>query len=81
LKLVNASGETKTKSIAIEGVRKLAQNAVVTVLKGEQLDDVNSLAEPGRVVPKESQVKVNGKKLSLSLAPWSFTVVRIKMSN
>jgi alpha-L-arabinofuranosidase len=81
LKLVNASGETKTRSITVEGVRKLAQTAAVTVLKGEQPDDVNSLTEPGRVVPKESQVKVNGKKLALSLAPWSFTVIRIKMSN
>jgi alpha-L-arabinofuranosidase len=80
IKLVNASGDTKAKDIAIEGVSKLGKNAVVTVLKGAQLDEVNSLSEPGRVVPKESGLKVSGKKLSLSLAPYSFTVLRVKMS-
>ncbi len=80
VKIVNASGETKAKDISIEGVRQLGKQAAVTVLKGAGLEDVNSLAEPGRVEPKESSLKVAGKKLSLSLSPYSFTVVRLKMS-
>jgi alpha-L-arabinofuranosidase len=80
LKLVNTSGETKARSIHVEGVRKLAQNATVTVMKGEGLNEVNSLNNPQNVVPKESAMKVSGKKLSLSLAPYSFTILRVKMS-
>jgi alpha-L-arabinofuranosidase len=50
------------------------------VLKSGQLDDVNSLNNPQNVAPKESQIPVPGKKMSLTLTPYSFNVVRIKMS-
>lgn len=79
LKLVNTSAQEQVKDIAVEGVKKLAKNAVMTVLKGAALDDVNSLSEPGKVLPKETELKLKGKKIWLSLAPYSFTVVRLKI--
>lgn len=80
VKVVNASGVAKTKNVSVEGVKKLANNATLTVLKGESPLDVNSLNHPQNVVPQESSLKVNGKKLSLLLAPHSLTILRVKMS-
>jgi alpha-L-arabinofuranosidase len=80
LKLVNASANPVSKTIAVDGVKKLGSAANITELKGKDLDAVNSLSEPEKVAPKESRIKVSGKKLSLPLAPYSFTVVRVKMS-
>ncbi len=80
LKLVNASNKPLTKDIAVDGVKKLGSSAIVTVLKGDNLDVVNTLTEPGKVAPKESKLRVSGKKLSVPLAPYSFTVLRVKIS-
>lgn len=80
LKLVNASGATLDKNINIEGAKRLGSDATLTVLKGEQLSDVNSLDAPQAVAPKESPFKVPGKKITLKLAPYSFTVLRVKIS-
>lgn len=80
LKMVNASGKTQTKEVQVDGVKKLNENAVLTVLKGSDLGDVNSFIDPGKVKPTEQSLKLKGKKLSLPMAPYSFTVVRIKMS-
>jgi alpha-L-arabinofuranosidase len=80
LKLVNASGTTQNKDIQVAGVKKLNENAVLTVLKGDQLTDINSFSQPGLVQPKDQPFKLKGKKISLTLAPYSFSVIRVKMS-
>lgn len=79
IKIVNASGLVQNKSVAVEGVKKVDKNGTLTVLKGENLEDVNSFTEPGKVSPKDQKVNVKGGKLPLSLAPYSLNVVRIKM--
>lgn len=80
LKIVNVSAVAQTKDIQVDGVKKLGENATITVLKGGDLSDVNSFGEPWKVKPTEQALKVKGKKISLPLAPYSFTVVRVKMS-
>ena len=80
VKLVNVSGVMKTKMVNVEGVKKLSNQATVTVLKSNELTDVNSFNQPGKVAPVESTLSVKGKGISLSLAPNSLTVIRVKMS-
>ena len=80
VKLVNASGQAQTREIQVSGIKKLKENASLTVLKGEELTDMNSIAEPTNVQPVEQKLKLKGKKMALPLAPYSFTVVRVKMS-
>jgi alpha-L-arabinofuranosidase len=80
VKVVNASGKAQARDITIDGVGKVAKTAVMTVLESAQLDDVNTLNYPDKVVPKESSLTLKGKKLPLSLRPYSFTVVRVRMS-
>jgi alpha-L-arabinofuranosidase len=79
LKLVNTTGQAQRPVIHIEGVKKMAKLAQLTVLKASELDKVNSLEDPTAISPTGGQVSCEGKKLHPTLAPWSFTVVRIKM--
>jgi alpha-L-arabinofuranosidase len=79
LKLVNVSGNAQTKSIVLDGLKKTGAEARLTVLQNSNLQAVNSFDTPSAVSPKESGMPVKNKKLSLSLAPYSFSVVRIKM--
>jgi alpha-L-arabinofuranosidase len=62
------------------GVKKLDADAKLTILKADDLTDVNSFNQPCKVAPSEQALKLKGKKISLSLMPYSFTVVRVKMS-
>jgi alpha-L-arabinofuranosidase len=68
------------KEIQVEGIKKLDQNARLIILKSEELADVNSLDQPEKIKPIEQKLKLKGKKISLPLAPYSFTIVRAKMS-
>lgn len=79
LKIVNASGETKKHDVLIEGVKKLNPRATVTILKGEKLEDVNSISNPGAIQPVDSAIQLKGKKLDISLEPYSFNVFKVKM--
>jgi alpha-L-arabinofuranosidase len=79
LKVVNASGKMQQSDIALEGVKKLAGKATLYQLSSEELDKVNTLGNPPAVAPVEKQLVLKGKKLKLSLAPYSFSVVRVKM--
>jgi alpha-L-arabinofuranosidase len=80
VKLVNVSRKTQMKEIQVEGIKKLDQNARLIILKSEALADVNSLDQPEKIKPIEQKLKLKGKKISLPLAPYSFTIVRAKMS-
>jgi alpha-L-arabinofuranosidase len=80
VKLVNASGKAQQRDISIEGVARLAKNVAITVLESAQLDDVNSLNYPEKVAPKESSLELKGKKVPVSLQPYSFTIIRVKTS-
>jgi alpha-N-arabinofuranosidase len=79
VKFVNASGIIQTKDVQVAGVKKLDADATMTVLKAEDLKDVNSFDMPQKVAPNEQKMKLKGKKISLSLAPYSFTIIRVKI--
>jgi len=80
MKIVNASGKSQSRDIQVEGIKNLNPNASITILKSEKLDEVNSISQPGNVKPIEQSLKLKGKKITLALAPYSFTIVRVKMS-
>jgi alpha-L-arabinofuranosidase len=62
----------------IEGANPGA-TAILTVLKSGDLNEVNSINEPTKIKPVDQQVNLTGKTISLSLAPYSVNVIRIKM--
>ena len=81
VKLVNVSGKVQTKEIQVAGVKKLDAEAKLIVLKTGELDDVNSFNQPKKIAPTEETLKVKGKKISVPLTPYSFTVVKVRMSS
>jgi alpha-L-arabinofuranosidase len=78
LKIVNTSGNEQIKTIQFQTSSKLDSKALLTVLKSEKLDVLNSIDKPGLVKPVESEITLKGKRLELTAAPYSLNVVKIK---
>ena len=79
LKLVNTADKEQAYEALLEGIKKLPKQASVTVLKSADLNTINTINTPVAVVPQQSMMEVKGKKIALNLAPYSFTVLRVKM--
>ncbi|QSW91224.1 alpha-L-arabinofuranosidase [Flavobacterium endoglycinae] len=78
LKIVNTSASSQNASIDFKGAKLDSKGTAVT-LKGDGLNDENSFAAPTKISPKENQFKVNGSKVQYDFAPYSVTVLKIKM--
>ncbi|MDP4208558.1 MAG: alpha-L-arabinofuranosidase C-terminal domain-containing protein [Bacteroidota bacterium] len=78
LKIINTSASVQQKDIKIEGASKLDSKVKVITLKSE-LTAVNSFDAPTTVSPVDSEMGLNGKSLKVSLAPYSFSVFKVKM--
>lgn len=79
IKLVNASGKSKSHVINIEGVKKLADKGSLTILQNNDVNIVNSIGHPRNIAPQESAIAIKGKKINLTCLPYSFSVVKVKM--
>jgi alpha-L-arabinofuranosidase len=77
LKLVNTAANTQTRNILIQTKKKLMPAAKLTVLKSLNLNEVNTIDNPEIVVPVDQDIKLKGKSMNVSMAPYSFSVVRI----
>ncbi|MEO5564741.1 MAG: alpha-L-arabinofuranosidase C-terminal domain-containing protein, partial [Chitinophagaceae bacterium] len=78
IKLVNVSGQAKTREISVDGIKKLDTKASLTVLKSDDMNKMNSIEAPKAVSPTEQTIVLKGKKIKVSLEPYSFTVIRAK---
>jgi alpha-L-arabinofuranosidase len=79
IKLVNTSDKAQLKDIVLEGAKKVNADAKLTVLKSNDLTGVNTLDNPKAISPVESVVKA-GKKFSINLEPYSFSVIKVKVN-
>jgi len=79
VKIVNTSSRSVLKQINIDSKKKLDTKASATILKSNNLDAENSIAAPKNISPQTSEMNVTNKQLNITLSPYSFTVVRIKM--
>ena len=80
LKMVNGSEQPQISEVTLNGAGKLSSKGKLIVLTGESMDAVNSFERPKQIAPLETDIVVKGKKVNLTLAPNSFSVVRIKMN-
>lgn len=81
LKLVNSGDKAQTANVVLESAKKFASKGKLIVLKNEDLTKVNSLDQPTLVSPVEQEFILKGKTVKQELAPYSFTVIRIKQVN
>lgn len=78
LMLVHRSSGAGPVELAIDLGGFVARGRVeILTLAGETLADENTYAEPERVVPQSSSAEVRDAALTLTLAPYSLTRVRI----
>ncbi len=77
LKLVNPGDSARECKINLTGVSSVKSSARMTVLTGANRAEVNTLDEPRRIVPIESNFNVAGPKFNQTLAPRSLSVIRI----
>jgi alpha-L-arabinofuranosidase len=78
LKLVNTSGNEIEIQTALKNFDAAAyeSSATVTVLAGESLSDVNSFAEPEKLIPAESSVDVSDT-FTYTAPKYSVSIIRI----
>jgi alpha-L-arabinofuranosidase len=79
IKIVNTLGKSQTTAVNVEGSKQLEKTARLMVLKSDNLEAMNTLDTPSVLVPSEQAIDIKGKTISLTLAPYSFSVIRIKM--
>jgi len=78
VKLVNTSKMPKEVKIQLNG-QKLNSNATLVTLKNSDLTAENSFESPKNISPSEEKVKVNGRNVSIKLAPYSVNALKIKL--
>jgi alpha-L-arabinofuranosidase len=79
IKIVNTLGKSQTTAVNVEGSKQLEKTARLMVLKSDNLEAMNTLDTPSVLVPSEQAIDIKGKTIPLTLAPYSFSVIRIKM--
>jgi alpha-N-arabinofuranosidase len=77
LKAVNVTDTVIEAAIDLQGVRKVGPQASATVLSSARLTDENSLADPKKVYPKETSMKIDSPQFRHAFAPYSLTVLRL----
>jgi len=77
VKLVNYSSSPRPISINLAGAKGLGKTGRAQTMASADLQTQNSLAEPKKLAPQESTFAVKGSTLTYTLAPNSFTVLRV----
>ena len=77
VKLVNYATTPRAVKVNLAGAKKLGKTGRALVMASDDLNTQNTLDEPKKLVPKEEKFAVTGAVLSYTLAPNSFTVLRI----
>jgi alpha-L-arabinofuranosidase len=78
VKLVNVSDKQQNNTLQLEGVKKLASKGKLLTMQAA-LNGVNNFDNPTNVAPVESTVAIKGKQINLIAAPYSFSVLRVKL--
>jgi alpha-N-arabinofuranosidase len=77
VKLVNYSASPRPVSINLAGAKGLGKTGRAQTLASDDLQAQNSLKEPKKLSPQASTFTVKGSTLTYTLAPHSFTVLRV----
>jgi alpha-L-arabinofuranosidase len=81
LKLVNSDSKAQSPVIILEGANKFNKKAKMMVLQTDDLNAINSIDKPMFLSPVEQEITLKGSTANPVLAPYSFSVIRIKISN
>lgn len=77
IKIANNSGQSHNVAFDLDGKTRLKSKGTIDELVSANLNQLNSFENPGAVSPKISAISLKGKKLSTTLKPYSFNVIKI----
>lgn len=77
VKIVNSGSDAQMVDIALKGAKKFNGTCKWILLSSDDLDKVNSIEKPMNVSPKEMEVAVKGKNISMDLPPYSLSVIKV----
>jgi alpha-L-arabinofuranosidase len=78
LKVVNPSSRPVETAVALNGVGRVDPNASAIVLTADTPDAENSLAQPERVTPTRSTLRVSGPEFTHRFPAHSLTILRLR---
>jgi len=78
IKFINTSRESRNIRFRIKG-KRLKASGSLTTLQSDDLDGVNSIANPAAISPKTQPITINGNTISLVVKQYSFSVIKVKL--
>jgi alpha-L-arabinofuranosidase len=79
IKVINTLGSVRNAVIQVETPKKMNSKGRLIVLKSDNLEAVNSLETPSVVAPTEQAIDIKGKIIECTLAPYSFSIIIVKI--
>jgi alpha-N-arabinofuranosidase len=79
IKIINTTKTVQQTSFVVKGTKGLKATGTVTTLQSNNLDAVNSLTGDA-VSPKKQSIAIAANNIKLSLKPYSFNVIRVKLN-
>jgi alpha-N-arabinofuranosidase len=77
IKIANNSDQAQKIDFDLEGKMKLKNKATNEEIANSNLNQLNSFENPEAVSPQKSTINLKGKKLNITLKPYSFNVIKI----
>lgn len=79
IKVANTIGKDQTIRLQLSGLKTNPESITQTLLQSDDLNGVNSLANPKAIFPDTRKISTKGQYLEVSLSPNSFSVFRIQL--
>lgn len=79
IKIANTIGAAQGISFTLKGWKPGEAAANITVIKSDDLNAVNSFEQPFFIVPVSKEASVKKGKLDVSLPPYSFSVIKVRI--
>ena len=79
VKLVNANANVIIPELSVEGAKRSTDEYILTQLQSSDLKVINSINEPGKIVPVTKTINTKGQKVKIELPAYSVSVVRFKL--
>ena len=77
IKIVNTTSTPQYIELALEGVSDLDPQGTLTVLKSDDLAQVNSFASPAQISPAENTIDIAGDQVAVTVDPYSLSVLKV----
>lgn len=79
LKLVNTTGEKQPVNLNLTGIKKVAPDAILFVIKGDKPQDTNSIKDPEKIIPVKSTIKGLASGFTQILEPYSVNIIQLQV--